>query len=139
MSRNEIILDKQNNFVTRYGSVKSEKVHSVIYLRTKSKLTPAIKKKEYNIEVDDIKEKFTSFVNKCIINCNTIENIYLFNIDISSKGLKYGKMSFLRYDLYLRPTKQKSLGQNQFRMQQLSTKLDKYLEKLLNDNGIICK
>lgn len=139
MSRNEIILDKQNNFVTRYGSVKGEKAPSVIYLRTKSKLTPTIKKKEYNIEVDNIKENFTSFVNKCIINCNSIENTYLFNIDISSKGLKYGKTSFLRYDLYLRPSKQKSLAQNQFRMQQLSTKLDKYLENLLNDNGIICK
>ena len=62
---------------------------------------------------------------------NDGNNDYLFNIDISSKSVKYGKVSFLRYDVYLKPTKLRTIKENRFRFQQLSTKFDKKLEKLL--------
>ena len=139
MSQNSIILDKQNKFITRYGRTLNEHFPSVIYLRTKSKITPTIQKKEYDYEINSVKDRFASFVKKTVLNCKSIENLFIFNIDISSKGVKYGKTSFLRYDLYVRPTKQKTLDENQFRLQQLSLKLDRELEKLLNSNNIICK
>ena len=46
--------------------------------------------------------------------------------------MRYGKISFLRYDIYLKPTKKRTLKENLHRIKQLSLKLDQKLEKLLN-------
>lgn len=139
MTQNVIVLNKKNNFVTKYGSTLNDKNPSVLFLRTKSKITPTVNKKEYDCEINSVKEYFTSIVKDTVLSCKSIEDTYIFNIDISSKGVKYGKTSFLRYDLYVRPTKRRTVEENKYRLQQLSTKLDKQLEKLLNNNGIICK
>lgn len=139
MTQNAIVLDKQNNFVTKYGTTLNEKYPSVLFLRTKSKITPILKKKEYDAEINLVKDSFTAFVKDAILGCRSVEDTYIFNIDISSKGVKYGKTSFLRYDLYVRPTKRTTIEENKFGMQQLSKKLDIRLEQLLNNNGILCK
>jgi hypothetical protein len=139
MTQNAIVLDKQNNFVTKYGTTLNEKYPSVLFLRTKSKITPILKKKEYDAEINLVKDSFTTFVKDAILGCKSVEDTYIFNIDISSKGVKYGKTSFLRYDLYVRPTKRTTIEENKFGMQQLSKKLDIHLEQLLNNNGILCK
>ena len=139
MVENELILEKDGKFITRFGSTLDVKRPSVVYLRTKSKITPLTEKKEYDTEVNIVKDKFTSFVKEAIEKSKSVNNDYLFNIDISSKSVKYGKVSFLRYDLYLKPTKQRTIEENRFRLQQLSIKFDRKLEKLLNSNSIICK
>lgn len=139
MFKNEVILEKNGKFITRFGSTLEVERPSVVYLRTKSKITPLIEKKEYDTEVNIVKNKFTSFVKEIIEKSKSVNNDYLFSIDISSKSVKYGKVSFLRYDVYLKPTKQRTIEENRFRLQQLSTKFDRKLEKLLNSNHIICK
>ena len=40
MNKNEILLEKNNNFVTRYGGTMENDKPSVLYLRTKAKITP---------------------------------------------------------------------------------------------------
>lgn len=139
MFKNEVILEKDGKFITRFGSTLEVERPSVVYLRTKSKITPLTEKKEYDTEVNIVKDKFTSFVKETIENSKSVNNDYLFNIDISSKSVKYGKVSFLRYDVYLKPTKVRTIEENRFRLQQLSIKFDRKLEKLLNSNSIICK
>ena len=139
MVKNELILEKDGKFITRFGSTLEVERPSVVYLRTKSKITPLTEKKEYDTEVNIVKDKFTSFVKETIEKSKSVNNDYLFNIDISSKSVKYGKVSFLRYDVYLKPTKVRTIEENRFRLQQLSTKFDRKLEKLLNSNIIICK
>lgn len=139
MFKNEVILEKDGKFITRFGSTLEVERPSVVYLRTKSKITPLTEKKEYDTEVNIVKDKFTSFVKETIEKSKSVNNDYLFNIDISSKSVKYGKVSFLRYDVYLKPTKVRTIEENRFRLQQLSTKFDRKLEKLLNSNSIICK
>lgn len=139
MFKNEVILEKDGKFITRFGSTLEVERPSVVYLRTKSKITPLIEKKEYDTEVNIVKNKFTSFVKEIIEKSKSVNNDYLFNIDISPKSVKYGKVSFLRYDVYLKPTKQRTIEENRFRLQQLSIKFDRKLEKLLNSNSIICK
>lgn len=139
MDKNEIKLDKNNNFMTVYGSTQNQVMPSVVYLRTKSKITPTIKKNRYDVEVNDVKNKFAAFVRDSIYKSKSVGNDYLFNIDISSKSVRYGKMSFLRYDLYVKPTKRQALDNGLYRMKQLSMKMDKKLEKLLNSKNFICK
>lgn len=139
MPKNEIILEKNGNFITRYGSTIESEYPSVVYLRTKSKITPLNRQKEYDKEVSTIKKRFTEFVHNSILKSKSVDDNYLFNIDISSKSIKYGKVSFLRYDVYLKPSKQRTIEENKFRLHQLSVKFDKKLECLLNSNSIICK
>lgn len=139
MSKNEITLKKDGKFITRYGSTLETEQPTVVYLRTKSKITPSINKKEYDTEVVEIKTRFSTFVEDSIKKCKSVHDDFLFNIDISSKSVRYGKVSFLRYDLYVKPYKVRTIEENRFRLQQLSTKLDKQLEQLLNTNNIICK
>lgn len=140
MPKNEITLDKQNKFITRYGSMLDEECPSVVYLRTKSKITPICEKKDYNAEVTNIKAKFSEFIKKTIKQNRSVDsNYFLFNIDISPKSIRYGKQSFLRYDLYVKPCGRKTIEENRYRLCQLSTKLDKKLENLLNKDGIICQ
>lgn len=139
MSKNEITLKKDGKFITRYGSTLETEQPTVVYLRTKSKITPSINKKEYDTEVVEIKTHFSTFVEDSIKKCKSVHDDFLFNIDISSKSVRYGKVSFLRYDLYVKPYKVRTIEENRFRLQQLSTKLDKQLEQLLNTNNIICK
>lgn len=139
MDKCEIKLNKQGNFVTRYGTTLNEKEPSVIYLRTKSKITPSVKKKEYNENILMAKNEFTSFAKNYLLNCNDVENAFLFNIDMSPKGVKFGKKSFLRYDVYLRPKVKSTLQENQNKMENISLTLDENLERILKNNEIICK
>lgn len=139
MPKNEVTLDKENEFITQYGSSFETEYPSVFYLRTKSKITPIVKQKDYEREIVSVKRKFSEYVNKAICECKTVGNDYLFNIDISSKSVKHGKVSFLRYDLYLKPTKRKTLDENRYRVTQLSRKLDKQLKHLLESNNIRCQ
>lgn len=139
MDKCEIKLNKQGNFVTRYGTTLNEKEPSVIYLRTKSKITPSVKKKEYNENILRAKNEFTSFAKNYLLNCNDVENAFLFNIDMSPKGVKFGKKSFLRYDVYLRPKVKSTLQENQGKMENISLTLDENLERILKNNEIICK
>ena len=86
MNKNEILLEKNNNFVTRYGGTLENDKPSVLYLRTKAKITPLINKKEYNIEVNKIKHDFKTFVEKTIKASKSVQNDFLFNVDISEKA-----------------------------------------------------
>lgn len=139
MLRNEIVLDKNNKFITKYGTTIDAEKPSVVYLRTKSKITPLVNLKEYSSEINYVKNEFEEFVSHAIRNSKCVQNDFLFNIDISEKSVRYGKVSFLRYDVYLKPIKNKTLLGNKFRIEQISKKFDKKLEELLNSNNIICK
>ena len=85
MFKNELILEKGGKFITRFGSTMNMERPNVVYLRTKSKITPLTEKKEYDKEVNTIKNKFASFVKKTIEKSKSVNNDYLFNIDISIK------------------------------------------------------
>lgn len=139
MDKIEIKLNKQGNFVTRYGTTLDEKEPSVIYLRTKSKITPLVRQKEYNENILKAKNEFTSFANNYLLNSDDVENAFIFNIDMSPKGVKFGKKSFLRYDVYLRPKVKNTLQANQGKMEHISLTLDENLERILKNNQIICK
>lgn len=139
MDKNEIKLNKQGNFATRYGTTLNETEPSVVYLRTKSKITPLVRQKEYNENILKSKKEFTSFTKDYILNCNDVDDVYLFNIDMSPKGVKFGKKSFLRYDIYLRPKTKLTLQGNQKKMEHISLALDNGLENILRSNGIVCK
>ena len=62
----DIILQKENNFITKYGTTCRSLKPSVLYLRTKTKITPIVDKNTYEDDIIDIKNKFTEYVDKRI-------------------------------------------------------------------------
>lgn len=133
MVKNETTFTKEN-FTTKYGSTLEEQKPSVIYLRTKSRITPSLQMKEYGNEISNVKNAFAKFVEKTVTESKSVMNEYLFNIEISSKSISFGKPSFLRYDIYLKPAKIRTLNENLFRMRQISEKLNKEMKRLLKNN-----
>ena len=96
-------------------------------------------KNTYENDIIDIKNKFTEYIDKRIKKSKYFDNNYIFNIDISSKSIKYGKTSFLRYDVYLKPIVRKSVNDNMKLYSEYSEAFDKKLIKLLNKIGLINK
>ena len=136
---NDVILKKNNNFVTKYGTTCKSLKPSVLYLRTKTKITPIVDKNTYEDDIIDVKNKFTEYIDKRIKKSKHFDNNYIFNIDISSKSITYGKTSFLRYDIYLKPLINKSISDNMKLYSEYSEAFDKKLLKLLNKIGLINK
>lgn len=136
--KKEIILKKENNFITKYGYNGNNKIPEVIYLRTKAKITPLKKSFSYEKELDKVKENFNDFLLEEIENNPNFDKKFLFNIDISSKSVKYGKISNVRYDIYLKPLKKDTLISNQKLFEQFSLKVDRQLINLLQKYKIEC-
>lgn len=138
MSFNEILLTKNNKIVTKYGTTTKAEKPKVLYLRSKAKITPSLEKSSFEDEIDIIKDDFLKYIDAQVKKNKNLDNKYLSNIDISSKSVAHGKVSFLRYDLYLKPVVQKSLIDNKKLFESLSVKLDNKLNKLLNNYGLSC-
>ncbi len=138
MTFNEIILDKNNKIITKYGSPTTEDKPKVLYIRSKAKITPFINKLSFETDINNIKNTFLKYIDTQIKKNKNFNNKYLSNIDMSSKSITHGKISFLRYDVYIKPIKQKTLMDNKKLFERFSYKLDQKLDKLLNKYGICC-
>ena len=141
MLRNkDITLKKDNNFITKYGCFNSVNlIPEVIYLRTKAKITPLKEKSSYIEDIDKVKKDFLCYIEQQILNNKYIDDRYLFNLDISSKSVNFGKISNLRYDIYLKPFKKKNILEHKNFFERFSLKLDKKLISLLKKNKIECR
>lgn len=136
----EYVLEKDycKSIITKYGSYSDENKPKVIYLRTKAKIEPLTEKMTFENDIDNIKKEFLIYINKEILKNKSLQDTYLSNIEISSKSVKFGKVSFLRYDLYLKPRVIRTLEKNIKSFTKLSSKFDKKLIKLLKKQGINC-
>lgn len=138
MRNNNDIVFFKNNIYTRYGS-ESKNIHpSVVYLRSKTKITPTIQKINFEDDLNSLKEKFNDYIiNQVKINKNFNENC-ICNIDVSSKSVTYGKASFLRYDVYLKLINKNTLLNNKNIIEEFSSELNDKLTELLFNCGIKC-
>lgn len=135
MRVDEILLDNIN-FITKYGTTCEELKPSVIYIKSKTKITPTIEKSSFEDEIDKIKIKFKNYIETSIKNHKSFEDVSISNIEISSKSVTYKKVSHLKYDLYIRPKVKRNLEKYQRLVETLTTKINSYLIKLLNKNKL---
>lgn len=135
---NEIVLEKDNKFTTKYGVKNQNGKNNIFYLRTKAKITPIISKQTYEDDVLTIRNKFEEFISRFVSNNKYIENNYLSNIDISAKSISFGKVSFLRYDLYFKTITKNTLEKNELFFKKISEKVDNFLVKTLHKHNIEC-
>lgn len=132
-----LVLEKSTGFVTKYGTSMENEYPKVLFLRTKARVVPIIKKKSYDIDVLNIKKEFEAYVKDRVYSDDYFDKTYLFNIDLSENSVSWKKVSFLRYDIYLRPTKKDTMSGHKDKFFEFSVSLDNKLVELLEKHSLM--
>lgn len=132
----EIVFEDENGFTTKYGTTISGKIPTVYYLRSKGRLTPKTKKKNYKTEVIEIKKSFGEYLKKNVGKEGLFDSNFISSIDISEKTIGFGKKSYIKYDIYLKPLKIASFEEHQQMFHDYSNHLNGYLCDLLSKYDI---
>lgn len=133
-----IIIENKKEYVTKYGTDFLNENPSVIYLRSKIKITPKIQKNSFETEVQNLKNELTQSIANEILNNTSFSNRHLLTIDLSAKSVAYKKISYMRIDLYLKPIIPKPLLENQQIVTDLSNHIKNNLFALLEKYNLKC-
>lgn len=119
---------------TKYGVVDRNKP-DVIYIRSKSRVTPLKEGKNFSRGVDKIKTLFDDNLKKMIKSSSKFSDEYIAVIALSGESMEYGKKSFMNYDIFIRPKFPKKLNENDKAIISIITKINKKLSKSLEKQG----
>lgn len=131
------MLEKTNHFV-KYVSTNNIGVEypNVVFLRAKVRITPIHKEKTYENKINNIKKSFNDYANELIKKNPLYDNEFILTIDVSEKSVSYGKISHLRYDLFVKPSKPTRMEDNISNLSFLSNKFDDKLISLFNEYSL---
>ena len=126
---------RKNGFKVKYGSL-DKKNPDILYVRSRTTITPSIKKSDYSKEILSVKNKFVHDANDIILLSDYFEDRFICNIEISEKSLAYGKKSHLKYDVYLKPLENKNFEEYYDDINNIVNKLNVKLSFLLETNNL---
>lgn len=99
------IIDSQfPNVKIKYGTLDRNNPE-IIYIRSKARVTPLIKQRDYYDSVTMVKNTFGNTVHNIIKNHTHFENRHICSIEMSENGISFGKKSYIKYDIYVKPKK----------------------------------
>jgi len=96
-------IGKQNGINVTFGTVLEDENPKVLIIRCKGRIKPLIKKTTYENDINSLKDDIISIIRSRVRNSTEFSDECLANTDISSKSIKYGKYSFIKYDVYVKP------------------------------------
>lgn len=134
------IIENENGYLTKYGTnlTSDNNKPTVVYLRSKIKITPKLKQQSFENEINSVKSELQQFINKELQNNSMFENRHLCNIELSAKSVSYKKISYMRIDLYIRPIIPQTLIENQPIIKELSLKIKQETYRLFDKYNIKC-
>ena len=132
-SKKEIKLQNTDKYTVRYGSLNKE-IPEVIYIRAKTKIIPKTKKSDYSKDILGIKDEFNKTVKKLIIDNKSFGNNYICHFDTNGNGMSYNKKSFLKYDVYVKPSVLKNISDYEYEISSLVSAFNSNLSNLLEKN-----
>lgn len=130
--KNEFKLKKIKSINSTFGVVGNNDEISVCYLRVKAKITPTKKRVDYLDQVNKAKRIFSTEIINLLKGTNEIQKDFIFNVDISDKSMKFGKPSFLRYEIYIKPKHKTDFDSLLAYFKTLSDTIDELLNNILN-------
>ena len=116
-SKKEIKLQNTDKYTVRYGSLNKE-IPEVIYIRAKTKIIPKTKKSDYSND------------NK------SFGNNYICHFDTNGNGMTYNKKSFLKYDVYVKPSVLKNISDYECEISSLVNAFNNNLSNLLEKSNM---
>lgn len=130
------IVDKQfPEMKIKYGTLDRNNPE-IVYIRTKARITPIVKKKEYNDGVTSVKETFEKLVKSVVRNNSYFEDKHICSIEISENGIAFGKKSHIKYDVYVKPKEIKKLDEHETEIKSMVFIFNENLSNSLFANDI---
>lgn len=107
----QIKIDDIQELSAKYGTVNRNSP-DVLYIRAKGRIMPTVKKSDYSKEIIELKKYFGDIIKHNILSHkkNINSERYIYNIDISEKGINYKKGSYIKYDIFVKPNSKKEMG-----------------------------
>lgn len=130
--KSEMKLTDMGKYNVKCGTINKNNPE-VVYIRTKTKVKPSTKKTNYCSEITAVKNEFVKTVKSIITENVTVSNDYIIHFDANEKGMMYNKNSYIKYDIYLKPSVMKNFMEYRTEMSALANKLNDKLSSLLNE------
>ena len=106
----QIKIEDIEDLSAKYGTIDKNSP-DVLYIRAKGRIMPTVKKNDYSNDIIELKKGFANIIKNNIMSFkNDInEKKYIYNIEISEKGISYKKGSYIKYDIFIRPNVKKEI------------------------------
>ena len=98
---------------------------------------PTIDKKDYSKDLTKIKNKFIEEANGIIKKYEWFDNHYIFTTDFTHNGLKYGKKTKYKYQIYVKPKDRKPIQEYDEKITSLVVEIDKHLKTISSNTFMI--
>ena len=132
------IIDDKSEYITKYGTDLNPQNPSVVYIRSKIKVTPKVKQPSFETEIKQFKEELKKYIINEINDNKFLEDKHLCSIELSPKSVTYKKISYMRLDIYVKPLILKPLVENQPIITELSSKVKNKVFQLLDKYNLKC-
>lgn len=119
----------------KYGTLDKNNPE-IIYIRSKARITPTIKKKDYNDSVSIIKKEFIKNVKTIVKSYSKFEGKHICSLEMSDNGIAFGKKSYIKYDVYVKPKEIKKIDEYENDIKNMISDVDIMLNHLLEINDI---
>ena len=133
---NEYKIDIEKYGTLVYGS-PNENCCDVIEIIMKGRFTPTEDKKDYSSDLKNVKNRFIEIANFVIKSFEWFDNHYIFAIDFTESGIKYGKSTKFKYKLFVKPKRQKEITRYEKQIIRTINKLNGKLKKIFKRYGFI--
>ncbi|MCD8206493.1 MAG: hypothetical protein LUD72_00995 [Bacteroidales bacterium] len=132
----ERILPTEDGYTVRYGADKEEGDPSVLYLKTKARVTPTVKENDYVSQVSTVVRNFSRRVRNTVKHHNSLSDTCIFTMDLSPSSVEWGKKSFLRYEVFTKPEERRPMDEYEGLFLELARQIDADLDGMLEAQGL---
>lgn len=134
--KREIRIPDIDKYNAKFGTLNKYRPE-VIYIIAKTKVSPKTRKADYSQDVSNIKTNFLKAVDGMITNDSRLRKEHICNIDANDSGMTYGKNSYIKYDIYIKPTELKAIDDYYQDMHQFICRLNNVLSDLIEKNSMM--
>lgn len=143
MSKNKItpitFLKREGEDISiKIGTTTTDEFPKSVFIRTKIRVMPTVKKTSYTKDVLYLKESFEKFSLGVLEKMKKYDNkAFIFSITVSERGIKYKKKSLFHYDIFLKPLNEMTMYEHKVNLEMIAEKLNEYLFDILSNKGFL--
>lgn len=134
--RRELKIESGDRFKIRFGTMDKH-CPSVIYIKSATKVKPNVSKTNYKKEITAMQNTFLSFVDKTVKESKLFLDEYICHFDTNKEGMTYGKNSYMKYELYVRPKALKFIDDYTEEVKTLAAALNAKIDALIKEKEFV--
>lgn len=127
-------IGRQNGINVDFGTVLEGDAPKVILIRCKGRMKPIIKKTTYEEEINELKNDINGIITSKVRGSKSFMNECLANTEISSRSIKFGKYSFVKYDVYVKPCELNTISSYKTNVSKLTNDINLSISERIEGN-----